>query len=158
MKRFFFICVVVFSLIGPAHAGRTKDFPDNLTFTTFEGKTVDSVALKSSPLVLIISASWCPECKRQAPELQKAYLAYKDKGVQFLCVLGGSKDDEAAEFMETHKVTFPLAKDNGIAEMLGVRAIPQTFFFSRGGKFEKRIMGPATYRELISNIEKIIGK
>ena len=158
MKQLFFLCLVVFSLTGSAYAGRTKDFPDNLTFTTFDGKTIDSVALKSAPLVLIVSASWCPECKRQAPEVQKAYLAYKDKGVQFLCVLGGSKDDEAREFMKTYKITYAVAKDNGIAEMLGVRAIPQTFFFSKGGKFEKRIMGAVTQRELTSNIEKIIGK
>ena len=92
------------------------------------------------------------------PEVQKAYLEYRDKGVQFLCVLGGSKDDEIKEFREDHKVTFPLAKDNGIAEFLEVRAIPQTFFFSKGGKFEKRIMGPATYRELTANIEKIMDK
>jgi peroxiredoxin len=158
MKQVFFIFLLIVSLIGSAYAGRSKDFPDSLTFTTLDGKAVDSAALKSAPLVLIISAAWCPECKRQAPEVQKAYLEYKDKGVRFLCVLGGSRDAEIKEFQEIHKVTFPLAKDNGIIEFLEVRAIPQTFFFSKGGTFEKRIMGPATYRELTSNIEKIIVK
>jgi peroxiredoxin len=158
MKQVLITCLLIVSLAGSAYAGRTKDFPDNLTFTTLDGKTVDSAALKSASLVLMISATWCPECKRQAPEVQKAYLEYKDKGVRFLCVLGGSTDDDIKEFLETHKVTFPLVKDNGIVEFLEVRAIPQTFFFSKGGKFEKRIIGPVTYRELISNIEKIIGK
>jgi len=158
MRRLFFICGCIVSLALSAHAGQAKDFPDNLTFTTMDGKTVDSAALKAAPLVLFVSAPWCPECRREAPEIQKAYLEYKDKGVQFLCVLGGSKDDEAREFMETYKVTFAVAKDNGIVEILGVRVIPQTFFFSKGGKFEKRIMGVATHKELTSNIEKIMAR
>jgi thiol-disulfide isomerase/thioredoxin len=156
MKQVLIICLLIVSLIGSAYAGRTKDFPDNLTFTMLDGKTVDSAVLKSTLLVLILSASWCPECKRQAPEVQKAYLEYKDKGVQFLCVLGGSRDDDIKEFLATYKVTFPLAKDNGIIEFLDVRAIPQTFFFSKGGKFEKMIIGPVTYRELTSNMRHLI--
>ncbi|MEK6700161.1 MAG: TlpA disulfide reductase family protein [Nitrospirota bacterium] len=158
MKQLFFIGVLVFSLVVSLYAAQTKDFPDNLTFTTLDGKILDSAALKSAPLVLTIGAAWCPECRSEAPEVQKAYLAYKDKGVQFLCVLGGSTDDEAREFMETYKITYPVAKDNGIADTLGVRAIPQAFFFSKGGKFEKRIIGCATYKELTKNIEKIIAK
>ncbi len=158
MKHSFFICVLVISLALSAHAAQTKDFPDNLTFTTMDGKTIDSAALKGAPLVLTIGAAWCPECRSEAPDVQKAYLAYKDKGVQFLCVLGGSTDEEIRDFVEAYKLTQPVTKNNGIVELFGVRVIPQTFFFSKGGKFEKRIMGAASHRELTSNIEKIMAK
>jgi thiol-disulfide isomerase/thioredoxin len=106
----------------------------------------------------VIGACWCPECRQEAPEVQKAYLEYKDKGVAFLYVLAVSKDEEIREFVETYKITYPVAKDNGVVGILGVRAIPQTFFFSKGGKFEKRIMGVATHKELTRNIEKIMAK
>ncbi len=158
MKRLFFICGCIISLALFVHAGQAKDFPDNLTFTTMDGKTVDSAALKGAPLVLVIGACRCPECRQEASEVQKAYLEYKDKGVAFLYVLAGSTDEEIKDFVETYKITYPVAKDNGIVDTLGVRAIPQTFFFSKGGKFEKRIFGCATHKELTSNIEKIIAK
>jgi thiol-disulfide isomerase/thioredoxin len=158
MKQLFFILVFAFSLAVSAHAGQSRDFPDNLTFTTMDGKTVGSAALRGAPLVLVIGACWCPECRQEAPEVQKAYLEYADKGVAFLYVLAVSKDEEIKEFVETYKITYPVAKDNGIVEILGVRAIPQTFFFSKGGKFEKRIMGVATLKELTKNIEKIMAK
>jgi thiol-disulfide isomerase/thioredoxin len=158
MKQLFFICVFAFSLALSVHAGQSKDFPDNLTFATLEGKTFDSATLKAAPLVLVIGACWCPECRQEAPEVQKAYLEYKDKGVAFLYVLAVSKDEEINDFVETYKITYPVAKDNGIVDALGVRAIPQTFFFSKGGKFEKRITGCATHKELTKNIEKMIAK
>lgn len=147
-----------FSLALSVHAGQAKDFPDNLTFTTLEGKTLDSATLKGAPLVLVIGACWCPECRQEAPEVQKAYLEYKDKGAAFLYVLAVSTDEESKDFVETYKITYPVAKDNGIVDALGVRAIPQTFFFSKGGKLEKRIIGCATHKELTSNIGKIIAK
>lgn len=150
--------MLIVLLIGTAQAVQPTDFPDNLTFTTFDRKVIDSAALKTAPLVLIIGASWCPECKRQAYDVQKAYLEYKDKGVQFLCVLGGSKEADVKDFIETYRITYPVARDDRIAEMLGARVVPQTFFFSKGGKFKKRIIGPASHRELVSNIEKIISK
>ncbi len=158
MKQSFFICVFVLSLGFAAHAGQNRDFPDNYALTTLSGKSLDSAALKSRPLVLIIGAAWCPECRREAPEVQKAYLEYKDRGVMFLWVFGGSKDDDIWEFLMDYKITGTAARDNGLAEMLGVRAIPQTLFFARGGKFVKRIVGPASHEELVTTIEKIIVK
>jgi len=136
-------------------AGQSKDLPDNLTFTTVDGKTIASTALKASPLVLMIGAAWCSECRQEAPEVQRAYLLYRDRGVAFLCVLGNSTDPDIRDFMDSYGVTYPVARDNGIADALGVRVIPQTFFFFNGGMFSKKIMGAATYKELISNIEKI---
>ena len=158
MKRLLFISGCIVLLVVSAHAGQAKDFPDNLTFTTVDGKTLDSAALKGAPLVLVIGACWCPECRQEAPEVQKAYLEYKDKGVAFLFVLAASKDEEIRDFVKTHKITYPVAKDNGLVDALGVRTIPQTFFYSEGGKFSKRIFGCATHRELTSNIEKIMAK
>jgi len=140
------------------HAGQPSDLPDDLALTTFDGKVLDSAALKSRPLVLMFGSGWCPECRREAPEMQKAYLEYRDKGVLFLCVMGMTNDEEIRDFMETYKLTFPVAKDNGFAEALGVQAIPQTFFYAKGGKFVKKIVGPASHGELVTIIEKIIGK
>jgi len=162
MKRHRIVIIVIgllsLLLVSSLHAGQRSDLPDDLVFTTIDGKIFDSAALKARPLVLIIGATWCPECRREAPEVQKAYLEYGARGVMFLCVFGGSKDDDITDFLATYNIAFSAVRDNGIAERLGVRVIPQTLFYAKGGRFVKRIIGPASYRELVTNIDKIIGK
>ena len=162
MKRHRIVIIVIGLLcllfVSSLHAGQPSDLPDDLVFTTIDGKIFDSAALKARPLVLIIGATWCPECRREAPEVQKAYLEYEARGVMFLCVFGGSKDDDITDFLATYKITFPVVRDNGIAERLGVRVIPQTLFYAKGGKFVKKIIGPASHGELVTNIDRIIGK
>lgn len=58
--------------------------------------------------------------------------------------------------METYKITFPVGRENGIAEKLGVRGIPVTVFLDRNGKIAKRHIGVINYAELSSNIEAIL--
>lgn len=159
MKQILIPCVIVL-LLAPsaAAAGQARDFPDNLTFTTSDGRTIDSAALKAAPLVLVVGASWCPECRQEAPEVQKAYLQYREKGVQFLSILGHTSDEDMKDFIQTYRCTYPVAKDNGIVGLLGVRVIPQVFFFHKGGALSKRIMGAASQRELTENIEKLLAK
>ncbi len=156
--KWMLLCSLVALWVVPVSEAKSSlDFPDNITLTTTDGRTVDSATLKSAPLVLMVSASWCPDCKRQAPEVQKAYKNYKDKGVIFLCVLAKSTRADIKDFIVTYKVTYPVAGDNTIADALRVGPVPQTFFYYPGGFFSKRIYGPVTYGELESNIERILG-
>ncbi len=158
MRRFFIICLSVFSLAFFWSDAPPKDLPGDFTFVAIDGTTIDSKSLKGAAVVMAVGSTWCPECRKEAPELERAYLSYKDKGVVFIAVLGGSSDDQIKDFVQTYKLTFPVGKDNGLADAFGVRVIPQTFFFSRDGKFVKKIVGEASYRELSSQIEKILAK
>jgi cytochrome c biogenesis protein CcmG/thiol:disulfide interchange protein DsbE len=160
MKRYRIIITGLLLLlcVSSVHAGQPSDLPDDLALTTLDGKALDPVALRSRPLVLIVGATWCPECRREAAEAQKTYLEYEARGVMFLWVFGASRDADIRDFLAAYKITFPAALDNGIAERLGVRVIPQTLFYAKGGKFVKKIIGPASHGELVSNIDKIIGK
>ena len=160
MKRYRFIIIGLLSLlfVSSLHAVQPSELPDDLVLTTLDGKVLDSASLRSRPLVLIIGSTWCPECRREAPEIQQAYLEYEARGVMFLCVFGAGRDDDIRDFLATYKITFPAARDNGLAERLGVRVIPQTLFYAKGGKFLKKIIGPVTRGELVTNIDKIIGK
>jgi thiol-disulfide isomerase/thioredoxin len=126
------------------------------SFKTVDGKTVEYKATNKSPFVVNIGAHWWPECKKEAPELQKAYQAYSGKGVKFLGVFVMSSDSDIRKFVETFKVTFPVGRENGIAERLGVRGIPVTVFLDKNGKIVRRHIGVVTYADLSSNIETIL--
>ncbi len=158
MRWFFMICLSLCALALCSSRVRAKDLPEDFAFVSIDGTTIDSKTVKGLPLVINIGASWCPECRNEAPAFQRAYLLYKDKGVFFIAVLGGSTDNDIKDFAQTYKLTFPVGKDNGLANAFGVRVVPQTFFFSRDGKLVKKIIGEAGYKELCTYIEKILVK
>ena len=58
--------------------------------------------------------------------------------------------------METYKITFPVGRENGIAEKLGVRGIPASVFLDKNGRVTKRHIGVINYVELSSNIEALL--
>ena len=83
-------------------------------------------------------------------------MQYKDRGVFFFAVFGGSSEKDIREFAESHKITYPVGKDNGIVDAFGIRVIPQTFFFAKEGKFVKRIRGCAMHHEFSKTLDKIL--
>lgn len=154
MRRIYIIIALfLFSSIGQA-----KDLGPDFSFASLDGKTIDFKSLAGAPLVMAVGAVWCPECRAEAPHMQKAYETYREKGVIFIGVFGNSNEEEIKEFIEDYKLTFPVGKDDGIVEAFGVRAIPQTFFFDRNGKCIKRIIGSASFREISKYVEKILEK
>ncbi len=96
------------------------------------------------------------ECKKEAPDLQKAYQTYRGKGVQLIGAFVKSGDDDIKKFAETYKLTFPVGKDNGIQEKLGVHGRPVTVFIDKKGTIVKRHIGLITYEQLVSNIEALL--
>ena len=52
---------------------------------TPEGKTIQlSKVAKGKTVVLDFWASWCPDCRKDAPEVVRLYEAYKKFGVEFI--------------------------------------------------------------------------
>lgn len=71
----------------------------------------------------------------------------------FIGVFVLSSDDDIKKFVDTFKITFPVGKDKGLAEMLDVTVIPVTVFIDKRGRILKRHIGPVTYGDLSSAIE-----
>lgn len=57
--------------------------PD-FTLPTLAGKKFSLSQLKGKVVVLDFWASWCPDCRRDAPNVVRLYREYKDKGVVFV--------------------------------------------------------------------------
>ena len=67
-----------------------------------------------------------------------------------------SSDDDIRKFVETFKITFPVGRENGIAEKLGVRGMPVTVFLDKNGRVAKRHIGMINYEQLASGIEAVL--
>ena len=93
---------------------------------------------KSKYLLLDFWASWCGPCRRENPNIVKAYEEYKDKGFDIFAVsLDSSRDDWVAAIekdgLDWTNVSDLLLWDSEPAKLYGVRAIPSNFLIDENG-------------------------
>lgn len=88
--------------------------------------------------------------------MQRAYLAYKEKGILFLGVFAQNRDEDIRMFAGKYQLTYPVGKENGIAEALGADGIPVTFFITRDGKIARQHTDTINYKVLSEGIEEIL--
>lgn len=100
--------------------------------------------LAGTPVVINFWASYCIPCREEAKLLQDTYERYRDDGVVFLGVNYKDSSVAAREFMEEYGMTYPVVSDSNedLAEELGVKGIPETFFIDADGAFVGNVSGP----------------
>jgi len=113
-----------------------KDFVS----TTPEGKSLSlkEVISKHKYTLVDFWASWCGPCRKENPNVVKAYTAFKDKGFTVLSV---SLDDKADKWNEAIKkdgmpwyhVSSLKGWKEPAAELYGIRAIPQNILIDAKG-------------------------
>jgi len=90
--------------------------------------------LRGYPAVVNVWASWCGPCRFEFPILQKLSARY-GKRVAFLGVNSQDSDAGAKTFLEEAPVPYPSYTDGdqGIADSIGARGLPDTAFYDRAG-------------------------
>jgi len=87
--------------------------------------------------LLVFWEVWCPHCQREVPKMQELYNALKDKGLQIVGLTRITKsatEEKVLGFIEEHKLTYPIAKENGsVAQFFNVSGIPAAVVL-KGGK------------------------
>lgn len=133
--------------------------PD-FTLTNLEGKEMSLSDLRGKKVVLNFWASWCGPCRKEMPEMQKFYEAYKDKNVEVVAVNlthFERKREHVDEFVKEFGLTFPIPLDikNEQYEKYKVLTIPTTYFLDENGVIKERHLGPMTYKFMKNTIEKM---
>ena len=112
--------VLALSFAAPAAAAlegsklkKGQPAPD-FTLKDLDGKTWKLSDLKGKKIVMIdFWATWCNICKREMPILQKVYLEYKGKGVEFFGIAldDVEKTKQIRRILEEKGVTYPILID-----------------------------------------------
>ena len=107
---------------------------------TPEGKTFKLSSLRGKYVVLDFWASWCPDCRKDAPNVQRMYSQFKDRGIAFV----GVSFDTDAEAWQRAIVKYGLAytqvselkrmKESQTAQDFGVKWIPSMYLIDPEGK------------------------
>jgi peroxiredoxin len=91
-----------------------------------EGEQIKLSSYQGKVVVLNIWGAWCQPCRVEAPQLQKVWEAYEDKGVQVLGIDVRDEDRSFPEdFMRDTKLTYPSIYDPPQRSLLALQGYPR---------------------------------
>ena len=124
------------------------------------GRTVDSGDYAGKVLVINVWGSWCPPCRKEAPDLQAASDELGAKA-QFIGI--DSRDPSKAApqaFVRSHKITYPSIFDPDGSQIvtfgnLPPSAIPSTLVIDEQGRLAVRILGSISKDTLVDIVDDV---
>lgn len=159
MKKQVFLCALLFLLAmlpmkGMAQFGPVTDI-DTMYATTlpkegsvapdFKLKTIDGKTFKLSNLrghfvVLDFWASWCPDCRRDMPDMKRIYERYSAKGAEFVGVSFDTDKDAWAKAVSKYGIGYTQVselkkmRETEIYKTYGIKWIPSYVIVGPDGK------------------------
>ena len=135
---------------GPAPAFSLPDLTDptrTLSLSRFRGR----------PVLVNFWASWCVDCRKEAPLLEAAYRRVGGR-VAFVGVDTNDTRGAALSFLHEFDVTYPSVYDphGTAATAYGLFGLPTTVFVSPGGRILERTVGVLTSGSLAQGITLLL--
>jgi len=117
-----------------------------ITLSEFKGK---------KPVVVDFWASWCPNCRRDMPNLNRFYEKYKHK-VEVIGVNLQEKESTIQNFIDSRGINFPIALDpQGVASRaFGIQYTNTHFLIDINGNLVRTIPGDIKEADIVSLIEQ----
>jgi cytochrome c biogenesis protein CcmG/thiol:disulfide interchange protein DsbE len=158
--------------LGLRQAGERPEIgqpaPD-FTLDLYRGGQLTLSELQGQVVVLNFWASWCAPCRDEAPDLERVWRDYKDRGVVFIGVDYVDVESAARAYMEEFDVTYPNGLDKGqrISRAYRIQGVPETFFIDQDGNVAPIIVGgrplakkisPITEAELREGLDRLLAR
>ena len=124
-------------------------------------QTISSRDYRGKVVVINVWGSWCPPCRKEAPDLQAA--SVETKGVaQFVGITSKDYDPAPAEaFVRSFKITYPSIYDPtgkvllAFAGELPPSAIPSTMIIDREGRLAVRVLSEVSKITLVDMVNDV---
>lgn len=141
----------------PAVGQPAPDF----SLKTLKGETVTLSELRGQPVLLNFWASWCPPCRREMPQLIRAYERHRAHDLVILGINVTSQDTlaDAQAFVDEFEVFYPTLLDETgevTEELYQVRGLPTSFFINREGLLIRVRLGEMSGSQIEEFVTEIL--
>ncbi|MFZ5911285.1 MAG: TlpA family protein disulfide reductase [Chloroflexota bacterium] len=135
---------------------RAGDAAPDFELTALTGETVRLSQFRGKPVLLSMGATWCPDCRREAPLLEELHQTHLELVVLTVDIQESSQDVQqfADEFGLTHPIL--LDYDGEVKGLYQVFAIPTEFFIDEEGIIRAKIIEQVT-PQLLAEYLPLIG-
>jgi peroxiredoxin len=104
---------------------------------TFDGATSSRATLEGRPLLLIFWNTWCPNCMRELPKINRLAKEFGPRGLAVLAINTAINDSEtkARAYWLKHELVFPSGFDHDfeIGQAFRVWGVPTIFLVDSKG-------------------------
>jgi thiol-disulfide isomerase/thioredoxin len=143
------LVVAVFAAIGVtaalsarSHARKTGDWPQGLHAVT-AADVVEPIRTRGAPVLVLVFAGWCEECRREIPALDRALASFAATDLRIVAVAVDEDADSYEPFATPHAALRPVRllpreQDTLVAALQARgasyhRSIPYAAVFDRSG-------------------------
>jgi len=146
------------SIRGQANIGSNAGNRLALDFSLAKlgGETISVSEFRGKkPVVVDFWASWCPNCRRDMPNLNRFYEKYKDK-VEVIGVNLQESESTVGKFIASKGISFPIALDprGEASRAFGIQYTNTHFLIDINGKLIRTIPGDIRESDITSLIEE----
>jgi peroxiredoxin len=119
-----------------------------------DGKEISLSSLKGKYVLVDFWASWCGPCRKENPNIVKAYNQYKGRGFEIFGVSYDNKKDKWEAAIKKDSLTWAQVSDlkgwkNATAETYYIKAIPSNLLVDKEGRIvAKNLLGKKLYAKL----------
>jgi cytochrome c biogenesis protein CcmG, thiol:disulfide interchange protein DsbE len=123
-------------------------------------ETVRLSDLRGKIVVINFWASWCTECRKEAPGLEASYRHYRDRGVVLVGVDYLDTEPAALAYLREYETTYPVGIDlqQQIARVYRITGVPETFVVDKNGIVRYLAVQRVSEAELSGAIEPLLNK
>ena len=133
----------------------TNDAAPDFTLQKLNGGTISLSEFRGKkPVVVDFWASWCPNCRRDMPNLNRFYEKYKDK-VEVIGVNLQERESVVEDFIKSRQIAFPIAFDPGgyASSAFGIRYTNTHILIDKDGNLLRTIPGDISETDIASLID-----
>lgn len=134
---------------------KVGDVAPDFELDSLSGETLRLSQFTGQPVLLSIGASWCPDCRVEAPLLQKLH----EDHPELIVLLVDTKEspDIVQTFVDEFSLTHPvlLDQDGSVSKLYQVFAIPTELFIDKDGIIRAKIIEGVTPKLLADKLPLI---
>ncbi|HEX5590214.1 MAG TPA: TlpA disulfide reductase family protein [Candidatus Limnocylindrales bacterium] len=132
--------------------------PPDFSATTVDGEPFRLADLAGRPIWLTFGASWCADCRAEAPDLQATYAQYAPAGLAVVSIWIEESDADVRAYADRVGLEFTMIADpsTALASRYRTYGLPTHFFIGPDGTIQEIRLGGLPRAEMDRLVESIL--